>query len=444
MTAIKKVSNLRLLSGVWKNHSNLVNFIETIKKDNGETFYFNFGSMSGYFLNDPEMVKIALMEKWASFPKSSRYKVLAPLIGNSILPSNGEIWRERRVLAQPIFQARIIASYQDVIEKEVKASVEKIKDGEVFDVYSHIAHFTFRVISKIMFSDDIDEVFEDFHKTVLRIQNECTKVALYPFPFMDKLPLPANINFRKLSGKIHKIIDDIIAKRLANPKAGEYKDLLSRYLAVIAAENKNFSMTELRNELVTMMIAGNETTALSISFAFMELGKKENLHFQKALCQEVSGLTLPAGEENIFQFFKQVPLMNKIMNETFRKYPAVWLFTREAASDQNLNGIEIKKGSMILISPYFLHRNSSHWKNPEEWNPDRFSKPYNEDAFIPFAKGPRMCIGMSLAQFEIQLYLYHFFKNFELESACDLHAIKPKGLVNLYPDRPILLKAIKR
>lgn len=439
MTAIKKVSNFSLLGGVWKNHSNLINFIEGIKKNNGETFCFSFGSMDGYFFNDPSMVKVVLMEKWASYPKSSRYKILAPLIGNSILPSNGEVWRERRVLAQPIFQTRIIAGYQDVIEREVKASVAKIKAGEIFDAYSHIAHFTFRVISKIMFSDDIDEVFEDFHKTVLRIQNECTKVALYPFPIMDKLPLPANITFRKLSGKIHKIIDDIIAKRLSNPRAHEYKDLLSRYLTTIAQENKNFSMTELRNELVTMLIAGNETTALTISWAFLELARNPDI--QKNLIQEVKELELPTGEENTFQFLKQVPMMNKVMNESFRKYPAVWLFSRQAVTDQNLNGIEIKKGSLILISPYFLHRNKEHWKNPEEWNPERFSKPYNDDAFIPFAKGPRTCIGMSLAQFEIQLYLYHFFKNFEIESACDLDAIRPKGLVNLYPDKPILLRA---
>lgn len=436
---MKKVSNLSLLRGVWKHHSSLVDYIDSLRKENGEAFHFSFGSMNGFFLNRPDLVKSVMMEKWANYPKSKRYKVLSPLVGDSILTSNGERWKERRVLAQPIFQTKIIAGYQETIEREVMNSINAIKPGESFEAYSHVAHFTFRVISKIMFSDDIDDVFEEFHKTVLGIQNDCTKVALYPFEFMDTLPLPANIKFRKYSATIHKIIDSIIEKRLKNPNKDSYKDLLSRYLKQIETENKNFSMTELRNELVTLLIAGNETTALSISWCLLELAKHPDL--QNRIIQEVQATTLPTGEENTFQFLKQVPYMSHVINETFRMYPAVWLFSREAAQDDVLKDVRIKKGSLILISPYFLHRNPEHWEDPNTFNPSRFEKGINEEAFIPFAKGPRMCIGMSLAQFEIQLYLYHFFRKFKVSADCDLSAIKPKPLVNLYPNLPIRLVA---
>lgn len=443
MSSFKKVSNLSLLTGVWKHHKSLVNYINALRKENGESFTFSFGSMNGFFLNEPDLVKTVMMERWAIYPKSDRYKTLSPLIGNSILTSNGEQWKERRVLAQPIFQARIMAGYQDVIEREVKASLAKIKEGESFDTYSHIAHFTFRVISKIMFSDDIDEVFEEFHHTVLRIQNECTVVALYPFAFMDNLPLPANLIFKELSRTIHRIVDKIIEKRLKNPDKDSYKDLLARYLKVIATENKNFSMVELRNELVTMLIAGNETTALTISWAFLELAKGKNSGIQDRLCTEVKNLELPSGSENTFQFLKQVPFMSKVMNETLRMYPAVWLFSRQAAQDDDLKGVLIKKKSLVLISPYFLHRNPTFWENPDIFDPSRFERPFTEDAFIPFAKGPRMCIGMGLAQFEIELYFFHFFRQFRLKADCDLDAIEPKPLVNLYPSLPIKLIATK-
>lgn len=439
MNGLKKVSNFRLLGGVWKHHKSLVNFIEGLRKDNGESFYFSFGSMNGFFLNQPDLVKTIMMERWANYPKSDRYKTLSPLIGDSILTSNGEHWKERRILAQPIFQAKIIASYQDVIEKEVHASIAKIDDGQSIDAYKHVAHFTFRVISKIMFSDDIDEVFDEFHHTLIRIQNECTVVALYPFAFMDNLPLTSNLTFKKLSADIHKIVDGIIEKRLKNPEKDSYKDLLARYLKMIDLENKNFSMTELRNELVTLLIAGNETTALTISWALLELAKEKNEGIQNKLIEEVKSLELPNGEENTFQFLKQVPFMSKVMNETLRMYPAVWLFTRQAAQDDELKGIKIKKKSLILISPYFLHRNPAFWENPETFDPSRFERPYNEDAFIPFAKGPRMCMGMSLAQFEIELYLFHFFKKFRIKGDCDLNLIKPKPLMNLYANLPIQL-----
>ena len=441
MTTFKKVSNLSLIKGVWKHHRSLVDYIESLRRDNGETFTFSFGSMNGLFINDPAIAKTIMMDKWSAFPKSRRYKTLAPLIGDSILTSNGDHWKERRVLAQPIFQTRIMAGYQDVIEKEVKLSLDKLKDGETFEAYSHVAHFTFRVITKIMFSDDIDDVFEEFHKTVLKIQNECTQVALYPFAFMDHLPLPANIKFRKYSGIIHKIVDNIIDKRLKNPDAHQYKDLLSRYLEIIKKENQNFSMKELRNELVTLLIAGNETTALSISWALLELTKNKTI--QDKLSLEMKNLKLPTGEENTFQFFKQVPYLNKVMNETFRMYPAVWLFTREALHDEEVHGIKIKKDSLVLISPYFMHRNPTYWNNPEEFNPERWNEAHHEDAFIPFAKGPRMCLGMSLSQFEIALYLYHFFNTFSLTPAGDLTKVKPKPLVNLYPNSPINLEAHK-
>jgi cytochrome P450 len=439
MSEMTKVSNLKLLHGVWKHHSNLIDYIESVRKDHGESFQFSFGVLNGLFLNDPELVKTVLLEKWAIFPKSRRYKVLSPLIGDSLLTSNGDRWKERRVLAQPIFQTKIIASYRGIIEKEVKSSLDRLGNGVSFDAYPHIAHFTFRVISKIMFSDDIDEVFDEFHHTVLRIQNECTKVALYPFPIMDKLPLPTNIIFRKLSSTIHKIVDGIIERRLKNPNANQYKDLLSRYLEMIQAENKNFSMTELRNELVTMLIAGNETTALTLTWSLMELSRPENKEIQKNLITELGAIELPSDEENSFLFLKQVPKMGQVINETLRMYPAVWLFSREAAEDFQLKNIKIKKGTLILISPFFLGRNSSSWKNPNHFEPSRFEGKYNEDAFVPFARGPRTCIGMSLAQFEIQLYLFYFFKRFKVSSEEDLSVIKPKPLVNLYPDRPIKL-----
>lgn len=439
MTSFKKVSNLSLVKGVWKHHRSLVDYMESLRSENGETFSFSFGSMNGFFINDPVIAKTIMMDKWAAFPKSRRYKTLAPLIGDSILTSNGNHWKERRVLAQPIFQARIMAGYQDVIEKEVMLSIAKLKDGDTFEAYTHVAHFTFRVITKIMFSDDIDDVFDKFHETILRIQNECTQVALYPFAFMDHLPLPANIKFRKLSGIIHEIVDNIIEKRLRNPKAHEYKDLLSRYLDIIKKENQNISMTELRNELVTLLIAGNETTALSISWALLELGKNKTI--QDKLITEMKELKLPEGGENTFQFFRQVPYLTKVVNETFRMYPAVWLFTREALQDEEVHGIKIKKDSLILISPYFMHRNEMYWQRPEEFNPERWNEAHHEDAYIPFAKGPRMCLGMSLSQFEISLYLYHFFKNFTITPAGELNKVKPKPLVNLYPNLPIQLKA---
>lgn len=103
---MKKVSNLSLLRGVWKHHSSLVDYIESLRKENGEAFYFSFGSMNGFFLNRPDLVKTVMMEKWANYPKSKRYKVLSPLVGDSILTSNGERWKERRVLAQPIFRRK--------------------------------------------------------------------------------------------------------------------------------------------------------------------------------------------------------------------------------------------------------------------------------------------------------------------------------------------------
>lgn len=439
MSNLTKVSNIKLISGVWKHHANLIEYISSIKDSYGESFHFSFGIMKGLFLNDPELVKTVLLEKWVLFPKSRRYKVLSPLIGDSLLTSNGERWKERRVLAQPIFQNKIIASYRELIEKEVISSLDNISSGKSFDAYTHIAHYTFRVISKIIFSDDVDEVFDEFQHTVLRIQNECTKVALYPFPIMDKLPLPANITFRKLSAVIHRIVDGIIERRLKNPHADKYKDLLSRYLTAIKAENRSFSMLELRNELVTLLIAGNETTALTLSWAFLELSRSKHQTIQKDLISELSQLNLPYGEENSFLFLKQVPLLNRIINETLRLYPAVWLFSREAAQDFQLKNLNVKKGTLVLISPYFLQRNKEYWENPNDFDPNRFERAFTEDAFIPFARGPRTCMGMGLALFEIQLYLYHFFRKFEVGQSNELNVIKPKPLVNLYPDRSIQL-----
>lgn len=437
---IKKASNLSLLAGVWKNRLNLADYIQSIREENGEVFQFSFGAMNGFFFNEPELTKLVMVDRWANYPKSRRYKTLSPLIGESILVANGEAWRERRTLAQPIFQTRIIAGYRQTIEHEIKLILDKLHYGQVIDAYGVVSYFTFRVISKIMFSDDIDSIFHEFHQTVLKLQNECTQVALYPFAFMDKMPLPANIKFKKYSAIIHKMIDDIISKRLANPNKDQYQDLLSRYLTIIGQENKNFSMQELRNELITLLIAGNETTALTITWALHELSKSPA---QEKLLQEMKELTLSNDAENSFLAMREVPYLNQVINETLRMYPAVWLYSREAAKDDELLGIQIKKDSLVIISPYFVHRNPKYWPDPLTWRPERFAEKYHEDAFIPFAKGPRHCIGMSLATFEMQLFLMQFFQRFSITPAAE-NKVKPKPLVNLYPSGPIKLKLHER
>jgi cytochrome P450 len=432
--SISKVSNLKLTSLMYRSNFDLLELLEKLTKNYGQNVKYGFGAFSGYLINDPEVVKYIQMENWQNFPKSRRYLTFSPLIGKSILVANGEEWKKRRQIAQPIFQQRdLLLRFNDILDVSTNELLEEIKIKE-FNLFSSLSLHTFRVITRITFGDTIDEIFDEFHECILKLQKACIKRALSPLAIMDHLPLPSNVIFKKESKKVHKLLDNYIQDRIKHPNQAP-KDLLDRYLIANKKDSHGFSLEDIRNELVTLIIAGNETSALTLFWCILEV-LKAPLILEK-IRSEVSNNTPTTFSDK--DFSESCPYLDKVIHETLRKYPAVWAVSREVKENVKFKNIQFKKNEIIIISPYFFHRNPKFWPSPEVFNPERFSKKISDDIFIPFTRGPRFCIGKALALYEIRQTLFSIFKtyNLKIKNGSDC---KPLGLINLYPSKEVILE----
>lgn len=310
--------------------------------------------------------------------------------------------------------------------------IKEIENKE-FNLFSALSLHTFRVITRITFGNAIDEIFDQFHDSILKLQNACIKRALSPLAIMDHLPLPSNIIFKSESKKVHKLLDNYIQTRIKNPNA-EPKDLLDRYLLANKKDSHGFSLEDIRNELVTLIIAGNETSPLTLFWCILEVLNSNDI--KSKIINEVSHNTPSSYTDKDFQ--ESCPYLDKVIHETLRKYPAVWAVSREVKEDLTFKNINFKKNEIIIISPYFFHRNPNHWPNAEVFDPNRFDHEISDDIFIPFTRGPRFCIGKALAMYEIRQTLYQIFRqyNLKINSGADC---SPLGLINLYPNKEVII-----
>lgn len=428
---INKVPNLKATWLMYKSNFDLLSLFTKMINEYGENFQYGFGAFKGYVINDPDTIKYIQMENWSNFPKSRRYLTFSPLIGESILVSNGENWKKRRQIAQPIFQQRdLLNRFSEKVESSTDKLLESLS-GEK-NLFEILSLHTFRVITEISFGNDIVSIFDEFHECILKLQKSCIRRALSPVEIMDHVPLPSNITFKKESKKVHRLLDSYIQDRLKNPHE-EPIDLLDRYILLNKKDEFGFTVEDIRNELVTMIIAGNETSALTLFWGILEILNDKTIYHK--IKEETSSKDL-----NMPDFEKDFPYLNKCILETLRKYPAVWAVTREVKEPCEYKGVRFKKNDIVVISPYFFHRNKNIWDNPEKFIPERFDKDISDDIYIPFARGPRFCIGKPLALFEIRYTMYHLFKKFSNLSITEGSDCLPTGLINLYPNKKVFIK----
>jgi len=439
MQKLRKASSLKLLFQFPKYKDDLLGFMESLIHDYGDAIEFRLGNFKGLFLNKPEYYKYVMLENWSNFPKSDRYKVFSPLIGDSILSANGPRWKFRRTLIQPLLSTKKIKVFDEPIQKTIQGMIHGLDKQEQINISQMMSQITFKLICRLSFSGDIEEKFDEFSNLVHTLAKESKDRAITPFLFLNKAPLPRNFKYRNLSSRAHQIVDQIIHHRIENPS--NEVDLLSLMLTAKDEEGNKLSLVDLRHELTTLLIAGNDTTALSLSWALYELAQPKNKSIQEEVFEEVRSI-LQKGQIATGSLITQMPKLKKFTDEALRLYPAVWLYTRQAKEDDNICGVPVKKGTTVLLAPYFLHRHPDYWKTPDLFDLNRKN---DEDRFrfSPFAHGPRGCAGKWLAYMELYMILASLINHYQFTSEKE-DQVKPKALLNLYPSKNIYLKATIR
>lgn len=404
----------------------------------------------GFVINDPDGVKRVLLENRSNYVKADILRpVLGPALGVGLVTSDGETWRGLRKLISPVFDYRSVESYApimiDAIGGLLKQWAALPPDASV-DIHRAMAELTLEIISRAMFDSDSRDIVNVIERSSSEYQRRMT------FSFWGVVPGVNRVwsYHRKILGRrIVRALDDaiyrLIAARTENPNKTRSRDLLARLIAARDSETgASLTSRQVRDQVVTIMMAGHETTASSLGWTWYLLSQHPKE--EARLHQELQNVL--RGRAPTFDDVPRLTYARMIVQESLRLYPPVHTLSwRQAVADDEVCGRSIPKGSIVWVVPWVLHRNPTLWENPERFDPTRFSEARSSGrsrfAYLPFSTGPRVCIGATLAMTEAVLILAAISQTYRLRLV-KAQPVEPQGLVTLRPRHGLQMSLQKR
>jgi cytochrome P450 len=388
-----------------------------------------------FFVNDPNAIKYILLDNAANYRKTEiTRRLLEPGLGRGLLTSEGETWRRHRRIMAPAFDHRSIVGYSPVmteITERLLADWDAQPSGTEIEVAAAMMHATLHIISRTMFSSDSDEIVDTVERGVERYQAEVRP------GLADLLELPAWLSRlgsaqrpERIFAEFDRAIDRLLAARGSRREA-QPKDLLARLIAARDEESGGgMTAEEVRNQVVTIFMAGHETTALALTWTWYLLSQHPEV--EAALHAELAAVL--GGRSPRHEDMAKLGYTRKVIEESMRLYPPAHTLSRTAIADDEILGRRIPKGAQILIVPWLLHRSPRLWPNPERFDPERFAPECaasrHRFAYIPFGAGPRICIGAAFAMAEAMLILATVAQRYRLRLKPGF-AVEPQGLITL-------------
>ncbi len=383
-------------------------------------------------VTNPDAIRHVLVENPKNYVKSRSYEGLRIILGEGLVTSEGETWRRQRKLAQPAFHRERIAAFVAAMADCTNDMLARWDEGgdRVLDVHKEMMRLTFRIVGRALLSRDLDGEASAIGEALNVGLHWANDYADSLFPIPPSIPTPRNLRLRAAM----RTFDSLIQRTIAERRADSPKDDLLSMLLEARDEETGAAMSDklLRDELITMVSAGHETTANALSFALYLL----SLHPEWLRAVRDEAVTVLGERTPDVTDVKKLPVTSMVIDETMRLFPPVWIFERRALEADHIGGYDVPKNATVAVSPFVLHRSPAIWENPEGFDPTRFSPETKEArhkyAYLPFAAGPRTCIGNVFALTEATIVLAMIAKRFRLELLPG-HKLELEALVTLRP-----------
>ena len=443
--SIGLLNNLFHLPKIVRNPA--VYFKNQLDKNNGLVkMHLPFGKI--YLTDRPELIKYVLQQNHRNYTKTAIVRnILRKQIGNGLLTSEGDYWLKQRRAIQPGFHRAKLAAIAKVMVEEINKYMEEVLDnyartGVEFDLMKEMAHLAFKVVSKCLFGETVDN---DKLKRIDKIVSELQQFVI------DQVRKPFAMPWMYISGVYQRkkalkeegdqLILEIIKARQQSGKKQD--DLLDMLLETRYEDGSKMTNQQLLDEALVLYVAGHETSAIALSWAWYLLKTHPEIEnqFLQSIQKEIGD------EDPSFELLNKLSYSLQIIEETMRLYPPAWIIDREPLSDDEFNGIQIEKSHDVVCLVYGVHHNPKYWKDPEKFVPDRFSlenkKEHVPFSYIPFGGGPRLCIGNNFALMEMQFVLTMLHRRYEFELLPG-QKIEINPLITLRPRYGIKAKVEKR
>jgi cytochrome P450 len=376
-----------------------------------------------YFVADPAVIDEILVKKAEAFRKDRTSRLLGRVVGKGLLVNEGEPWRRQRRLIQPAFHQRHLQSYASLMVAAVQRAASGWRDGEVRNVHDDMMGVTMTIVAEALFGTGVSGNTDRVGHAIAAMMEEFGRILGLAARFQPPawVPTRANRKFRSSARQIDGLILGIIAERKKAEAGHEAQrdDLLSLLINARDEDGGGMSDTQIRDEAMTLFLAGHETTALALTYGLYLLAQHPDR--QVRLGEEVARVL--GGRLPTYDDLPALAETELVVLETMRLYPPAWALGRQALTDVEVGGFRFPRGAEFVMSPWVVHRDPKLFPDPEAFNPDRWrddlAKRLPRFAYFPFGGGPRVCIGNRFAMMETKLVLAGLMQRFRFEVAAE-------------------------
>ncbi len=403
------------------------------------------GPRDAWVVNDPELVREVLVTRREAFTKQTRgYRALRLFLGDGLVTSEGDLWRRQRRIAQPMFLRKAVAGFGATMtacaDEEATRWRALAAREETTDAAADMMRLTLRIAGLTLVSRDLGDASGPIGQAVTTVLESFTRLATSPLPWPERWPSRQNRAFHKAVRRIDGLVREIIAERRqsegASPGDAGAPDLLDLFMAARDPET-GVAMSDdlLRDEILTMLAAGHETTANALAWTLHLLAERPDIQ------DEVAAEIAAAGDLEGAALARALPLTDRVFTEALRLYPPVWLFARYVDRPETLGGVPMHPGSLAFFSPWSIHRDPKYWAEPDRFDPERWTSErvaarkregQPREAFLPFSTGQRKCIGDHFAKLEALLLLASLLRDVRVAPGSE-RPVEPEPLLTLRP-----------
>ena len=429
-----------LVMGVMREFNrDTLGFIERCQREYGDVVRSRFLYVIAYFLYNPSDIEAMLTTNAKGFRKaqSMRSPFFHRLVGNGLVTSEGDFWRRQRRLAQPAFHRQRISSYGDIMVQYANRAIDKWQHNEQRNLAKDMTRLTLEIVVKTLFNSDVSKDADHIGAMLSQIVKPFASQATLKWIADNRLPTPDHFRYMNAAREIDKIVYRIIAERRAS--GFDEGDLLSMLLQAQDEDGSHMSDAQLRDEVMTLFLAGHETTALALSWSWYLLATHPEAErkFHAELDQVLGGRAPDVSD------LTQLAFTDMIAKEAMRLYPPAYAVGREAVEDTEIGGFRVPRGTQLFAFQWVTHRDPRFWERPNEFVPERWAngamQALPKFAYFPFGGGPRQCIGNYFAMMEVVLLLATIGQRFRF-SLLEEHPVEVLPVLSLRPKNGIKVR----
>lgn len=376
-------------------------FLTQCAREFGDFVKLRFGHRRIILVSDVDAIEHILLTDNHNFIKHFALRINPVILGNGLLTSEGDFWLRQRRLAQPAFGRNRISAYAPVMVEYARRLLDGWHHGQTLDLLPEMMRLTLEIAAKTLFDADAGSEASNVGDAMAVMQDAFVARFgnWYWVPLI--IPTPGNLRFRRAARRLDEIIYGFIRQRRASK--GEKSDLLSMLLNAQDTDKTRMTDKQLRDEAMTLFLAGHETTALTLAWTWYLLAQ----HPQATDRLEAELTEVLAGRTPTLADLPRLQFLDRVITESLRLYPPAYVIGREALNDCTIGGYPVKRGTTLLMSQWVMHRDPRYFDRPDEFLPDRWADGLAQRlpkyAYFPFGGGPRVCIGKDFALMETAL-----------------------------------------